>query len=202
MYGILSVTFEGFAIHSLLRELGSSVELTTMTDSDAGRAVCSRKGVGKLKHVNIRFLWIQDAVAKKKVTLKREPSISNVADLGTKHFTKERFEALRKMVDMEAVNGRNSVRYIGTITCDKNEALELAQADFSLMGVSTRAMVFGSRWMYKPPCRRRLRLGATGTSLCEVLPVTEKSTGCETQSVVCVIPKLLREQCARVAAGQ
>ena len=55
-----------------------------MTDSDAGRAESSRKGVGKLKHVNIRFLRIQDAVAKKKVTLKREPSISNVADLGYK----------------------------------------------------------------------------------------------------------------------
>ena len=113
MYGILSVTFEGFSIRSLLRELGSSVELTTMTDSDAARAVCSRKGFGKLKHENIiRFLWIQDAVAKKKVTLKREPSISNVADLGTKHFTKERFEALRKMVDMKAISDRNSVRYI------------------------------------------------------------------------------------------
>ena len=77
--------------------------------------------------------------------MKREPSISNVADLGAKHFTKERFEALRKMVDMEAINNRHSVRFIGMITCDKNEALELAQADFSLMGVSTRAMVFGSR---------------------------------------------------------
>ena len=122
-----------------------------MTDSDAGRAACSRKSFGK----HIRFLWIQDAVAKKKVTLKRKPSISNVADLGTKHFTKERFEALRKMVDMEAISDRNSVRYIGTITCDKNEALELAQADFSLKEVSTRAMAFGSRWMCKPPCRRR-----------------------------------------------
>ena len=54
MYGILSVTFEGFSIPSPLREPGSSVELTTMTDSDVGRAVCSRKGFGKLKHVNIR----------------------------------------------------------------------------------------------------------------------------------------------------
>ena len=70
--GILSVTFEDFAIRSLLRELGSSVEITTMTDSDAGRALCSRKGLGKLKQVNIRFLWIQDAEAKKKVMLKRE----------------------------------------------------------------------------------------------------------------------------------
>ena len=39
MNGILSVIFEGFSIRSLLRELGSSVELTTMTDSDAGRTV-------------------------------------------------------------------------------------------------------------------------------------------------------------------
>ena len=156
--------------------------------------MCSRQGFGKLKHVNIRFLWIQDAVAKKKVTLKREPRISSGADLGTKHVTKERFEALRKMVDMEAIRDK-----IGTITCDKNEALELAQADFCLMRVSTRAMIIGSRWMYKPPCRRRLRLGATGTSLCEVLLVSENSTRCETPSVVCVIPELLREQCTRVA---
>ena len=35
MYRILSVTIEGSSIRSLLRELGSSVELTTMTDSDA-----------------------------------------------------------------------------------------------------------------------------------------------------------------------
>ena len=41
MYGILSVTFEGLAVRSLLHELGSSVEFTTMADSDAGRAVCS-----------------------------------------------------------------------------------------------------------------------------------------------------------------
>ena len=66
MCGILSVTFERFAIRSLLRELGWSVEFTTMTDSDAGGALCSRKGFGKLKCVNIRFLQFQDAVAKKK----------------------------------------------------------------------------------------------------------------------------------------
>ena len=49
MYGNLSVTFEGFPIRSLLRELGSSVELTTMTDSDVGHAVCSRKGFGEIE---------------------------------------------------------------------------------------------------------------------------------------------------------
>ena len=72
-YGILSVTFEGFSIRSLLRELGSTVELRTMS-RDVRYAVGNVLG---------KLLWIQDAVAKKKVTSKREPSISNVADLGT-----------------------------------------------------------------------------------------------------------------------
>ena len=49
---------------------------------------------------------------------------------GYKHFTKERFEALRKMVDMEAGNGRNSVRYIGTITCDKMRHLSWLRLSF------------------------------------------------------------------------
>ena len=44
---------------------------------------------------------------------------------------------------MEEIGDRNGVTYVGTITRDKNEALELAQAEFSLMEVSTAAMVFG-----------------------------------------------------------
>ena len=73
LYGILSVTFEGFCDpFTFYVSWGSSVEFTTMTDSDAGRALCSRKGFGKLKQVNIRFLWIQDAEAKKEVMFKRE----------------------------------------------------------------------------------------------------------------------------------
>ena len=78
-----------------------------MTDSDPGRAVCSRKGFGRLKHVNIRFLWIQDAVAKKKVTLKQRhvetrAKYFQCCPPGYKAPHQERFEALSKMVDIEA----------------------------------------------------------------------------------------------------
>ena len=43
MCGICRSHLRVFDWFTFLRELGSSVELTTMTDSDAGRAVCSRK---------------------------------------------------------------------------------------------------------------------------------------------------------------
>ena len=79
----------------------------------------------------------------KEVMLKREPSIFNVAGLGTKRLTKEYVEALCRMVDMENAGDRDSVKYVGTITCDEEEALVLAEAESSLMGVSTAAMVFG-----------------------------------------------------------
>ena len=68
--------------------------------------------------------------------LKREPSIFNVAGLGTKHLTKEYVEALCRMVDMEKAGDRDSVKFVGTITCDEEEALVLAEAESSLMGVS------------------------------------------------------------------
>ena len=88
-------------------------------------------------------------MAKKKVMLRREPSASNVADLGTKHFTKERFETLRGMADILQAGSRNIVKYVGTITCDDKEALGLARVKSSLTGASATAKVFGLIWMYK-----------------------------------------------------
>ena len=46
-----------------------------------------------------------------------------VADLGTKHSTKERFEALRRMADIVQAGDRNIVKYVRTIGFDEKEAL-------------------------------------------------------------------------------
>ena len=93
------------------------------------------------------------------------------------------------MADMEEIGDRNSVKYVGTITCDEKEALELAQAEFGLMGVSTAAMVFGFAWMYKSPCRRRRpQPRTTGTQTDEVQLVAGKSRDYVTGSVVSVTP--------------
>ena len=103
-------------------------------------------------------------MAKKKVRLRREPSASDVADLGTKHSTKERFEALRRMADIVQAGDRNIVKYVKTIGFDEKEALGLVRVKSSLMGASLVAMTFGLIWMYRTMyARRRIPLRSAGT---------------------------------------
>ena len=50
------------------------------TDSSAGKGIAQRKGLGKLKHLELRELWLQDYVQQGKVQIRKEPTDTNVAD--------------------------------------------------------------------------------------------------------------------------
>ena len=47
-------------------------------------------GLGKAKHIEIQYLWPQEAVRNNKLTVEKIPSETNSSDLGTKHLTSER----------------------------------------------------------------------------------------------------------------
>ena len=46
------------------------------------------KGIGKLKHIDVAYLWIQDEIRCKRLPVQRVKSEGNVADLGTKPLSK------------------------------------------------------------------------------------------------------------------
>ena len=55
-------------------------------DSTAALAVTARRGNGKLRHVRIGDLWVQEAAANGDVSYRRVPGNTNPADLLTKHL--------------------------------------------------------------------------------------------------------------------
>eukprot|EP00973_Karenia_brevis_P006094 828765-Karenia_brevis.AAC.1 len=48
-----------------------------------------RSGLGKVRHVNVQFLWVQYHVQKKTLEIGKIEGRSNPADLMTKHLTKD-----------------------------------------------------------------------------------------------------------------
>ena len=52
--------------------------------SSSAKQLSTRQGVGKVKHVAGKLLWIQDAVLRKQVMLIQVPTLWNLSDLGTK----------------------------------------------------------------------------------------------------------------------
>ena len=84
---------ESLGMQSLLADLGVTVSIEVITDSSAAIGTASRIGIGKIKHLDVGWLWIQDLVKQGKIVLKKINGKVNPADLMTK--PKSAAEAVR-----------------------------------------------------------------------------------------------------------
>ena len=64
------------------------------SDSSAARGIANRKGIGKLKHLQVRSLWLQQARVDEQVKVERVDALLNTADLGTKFLDTTRRKQL------------------------------------------------------------------------------------------------------------
>ena len=64
------------------------------TDSKVAICVSERLGVGKIKHLEVKSLWLQERVKLNQVLPVKVPTLVNEADLNTKVHAQKRFEFL------------------------------------------------------------------------------------------------------------
>ena len=63
-YAAIKGACEGLGMKSLLADLGFEVEVEIIGDSTAAKGTASRAGIGKIKHLDVGWLWIQATVKK------------------------------------------------------------------------------------------------------------------------------------------
>ena len=68
----------------MLKDIGIQVSVTLFTDSSAARGIIHRAGLGKLRHLETGYLWLQAAVAGKRMQVRKVRGTENPADLFTK----------------------------------------------------------------------------------------------------------------------
>ena len=96
---------EGLQIKGLWTFIsGRSVVLKAITDSSSCRAFSERLEVGRLKHIDTRYLWVQLEIKKETLSMEGIPTLWNVADLGTKRLTKARREFLMYLIGVVELN--------------------------------------------------------------------------------------------------
>ena len=87
---------QGLGFQALLKDLGLELPLRVWTDSSAAIGICSRQGLGKLRHLDTHTLWVQQTVRNRRIELKKVLGTENPADLLTKHTCPG--EKLRQLV--------------------------------------------------------------------------------------------------------
>ena len=106
-YGVVKASGAALGQQSLFADLGISLQVRVWTDSSAAIGICSRQGLGKLRHIVTQALRIQERVRTKIVILKKDGGEVNPADLLTKHISgKDKIEQLVELYKLAFMKGR------------------------------------------------------------------------------------------------
>ena len=75
---------------SLLADLGIEPARSELyTDSSAALGVANRTGLGKLRHLAVHLLWLQEKVRSSEICMHKVPGSQNPADVLTKHVPQD-----------------------------------------------------------------------------------------------------------------
>ena len=92
LYGIVKGSTNALGVCGVMKDLGVELAIIVSTDSSAAKAIANRRGLGKLRHIELSELWIQDQTAKGKITIYKIKGEDNASDSLTKHSCRERIE--------------------------------------------------------------------------------------------------------------
>ena len=54
-------------------------------DAAAAVGIIERKGLAKVRHIDVDVLWLQETLARQKLPLRKVPGVDNMSDLMTKN---------------------------------------------------------------------------------------------------------------------
>ena len=87
LYALTKGASQGLGMMTLLADFGLTVSVTVHTDASAAIGIVRRAGLGKLRHLNVRYLWVQDQVKSERLWLEKVAGADNPADIATKHLS-------------------------------------------------------------------------------------------------------------------
>ena len=101
MYALGALSAVWIFAQAILKEIGLSFLMHARADSSTARAVATKQGASrKMKHIHMRFLFIQDLVLRKLLMMSSVKTDVNPSDIGTTVLGRERFYRLRSMLSM------------------------------------------------------------------------------------------------------
>ena len=76
-YALTAVAAETIFFKMILEFMGFSVVAVILTDSSAAKQIALREGVGKVRHLDTRSLWLKACVKKSLLSLQKTPGAPN-----------------------------------------------------------------------------------------------------------------------------
>ena len=93
-YAIIEGASRALGVQSLMDDMGMDCKVIIKSDSSAGRSISLRKGTGKLRHLQVKYLWLQDALFEKRLAVEKVKGVENPGDTETKYLMAHEVKAV------------------------------------------------------------------------------------------------------------
>jgi len=103
-YALVRAASEALGMKSIMNDLGWDCKIRLLVDSSAAKSIASRTGLGKLRHLEIKFLWLQECVRRGKVIVSKVRGEVNPADVLTKPKS---LEDMRVLLNFSCIDWHN-----------------------------------------------------------------------------------------------
>ena len=108
-YGIVKGASVGLGLQAVLRDFEVDCSITIKSDATAAIAIASRRGLGKVRHIEVCQLWLQEKVRKGDIKVVKVGTHENVADALTKYVSKSIMNMHTSLTHQEAREGRHEL---------------------------------------------------------------------------------------------
>ena len=71
LYALVKGAAAALGIQSLLADLGRQISCKVRADSTAAIGIAFRSGLGKLRHLNVQYLWVQEKLAREQLQVEK-----------------------------------------------------------------------------------------------------------------------------------
>ena len=121
LYALVKGASQGTGLISMLWEYGIELGAKVCVDSTAALGISHRVGLGKTRHINTQYLWVQEKVANKELTVEKVSTHENPADLLTKYVKAELIEKHIEYLRgrLEAQRADTALRVNGLVVKDQ-----------------------------------------------------------------------------------
>ena len=110
LMALVKASAEAIGLTQLAASWGLVFDANVHVDSSAALAVVHRRGCGKLRHVRIGHLWVQELASEELVSFMKVRGTANPADLMTKHLPGKVLDRLIPLVSQAPREGQAESR--------------------------------------------------------------------------------------------
>ena len=84
-------------------DLGWEVGLRIWVDSTAAKAVASRVGLGKVRHMEVKYIWVQESLRGRRFQIFKVDGTKNPGDVATKPHSAQDIEVILKTIGIRVL---------------------------------------------------------------------------------------------------